>query len=107
MAIFYTVVCRVPTPRTDLFRECGRFVKHLIAAAWLVTGCTAVRDETEPPSSGRLFHLGYHSYAAGTASTVAQRAFDRGLTLTYKSRRVASANPAIEFADAPILSNCK
>ncbi len=79
----------------------------LLVFAALLAGCASRREESGPPSTGRLYHLGNHTFKVTTRSVEAQRAFDRGLTLAYafshraaedEFRRAAQADPECAMA---------
>ncbi len=79
----------------------------LLVFATLLAGCASRREESGPPATGRLYHLGNHTFTVGTRSAEAQRTFDRGLTLAYafshraaedEFRRAAQADPDCAMA---------
>ncbi len=78
-----------------------------VALILFLAGCATSREESGPPSTGRLYHLGHHTFKVTTQSVEAQRAFDRGLTLAYafshraaedEFRRAAQADPDCAMA---------
>lgn len=78
-----------------------------VALILLLSGCATSREESGPPSTGRLYHLGHHTFKVTTQTVEAQRAFDRGLTLAYafshraaedEFRRAAQADPECAMA---------
>lgn len=72
----------------------------LVTVAVALGGCATRHDASGPPSTGRLYHLGNHSFRVTAGNPEAQRAFDRGLTLAYAFSHRAASEEFHRAADA-------